>query len=565
MTKKIISLLFFSFVTLYFGAIPLFAQEGASNNKFGIHIAKPHDEDIEKAAELVNGNGGAWGYVTVVMQDDDRKKDQWQAHFDMMRRLKLIPIVRLATHPEGSNWKRPSVDEADDWANFLDSLNWPVKDRYVILFNEPNHASEWGGEVDTKSYAEVAKAFAEKLNAKNPDFVVMMAGMDAAAPSARPSLEDSGIFVRQVVEAIGKDTVNNLFEAYASHSYPNPAFSGPPTASGKGTVRSYEWELNLLNQLGIKELPVFITETGWNGDSVGRDKTAEYLKYAYQNIWLTDGRVKAVTPFILNYQGEPFLKFSWRKFESEDFYPQFEAIKNLTKIVGKPQIHERGRILFDLPTDMVEDSNYHYTITLKNEGQGYWDKGHGYKLKLTDAENNEYLFADLFRIEPGQAGVIDLYFKTDKPTNVQVRKIELYQYDKKILESNAWKYVVSPLPSLKLQAKFLPKIETTSSKFEVQIFNENEELVYKKKMIKVESGVGKIDNIRNIAYGRTYRIVILHEGYLPRQTYFKFERGTNEIVFERMLPFDLNGDGKLSLEDIWKGVTQPSELEKFLP
>jgi hypothetical protein len=123
---------------LSLGAIPLFAQEQASNNKFGIHLAKPAEEDIEDANALVNGNGGSWGYVTLVMQEDDRNKGQWQGTFDKLRELKLIPIIRIATKPEGGNWRRPSKEDAEEWANFLDSLHWVVKERYVILFNEPN-------------------------------------------------------------------------------------------------------------------------------------------------------------------------------------------------------------------------------------------------------------------------------------------------------------------------------------------------------------------------------------------------------------------------------------------
>ncbi len=548
-------------------AVPaVFAQEAASNNKYGIHIAKPHDEDISKAAELVNGNGGAWGYVTMVMQDDDRDLNAWQAKFNLMRELRLIPILRLATHPEEGNWATPTKEDAQTWVDFLNELRWPTQKRHVILFNEPNHATEWGGKVDPHGYAAVVKEFAAKFQEKSPDFVVMMGGLDAAAPSAPPSLEDSGNFLRIVIETIGKDDFNKLFDAYASHSYPNPGFRGSPLSSGKGTVRSYEWELDLLKSLGIKEMPVYITETGWDGDAVGRDTTANYLAYAYQNIWLPDARVKAITPFILNYQGEPFLKFSWRKFQSQDFYPQFDKIKSLKKVIGKPEIIEKGSIVIhELPTDLVEGSNYHFYITLQNDGQGYWDKEHGYKLKLTTADNNDYLFSGLYKIEPQEAGVVDLFFKTDKPTNVQIRKVELYRHDKKVLESSAWRYVVSALPSLNIQAKFLTKIDTTSSKFEVQIFDEKEELVYKKRNIQIRDNSGKVDAIRNVAFNKTYRIVILHKGYLPRQAHVTFNRGLNEVVFERMLPFDMNGDGALTFTDVWQGVTTPSELEKFLP
>ena len=81
---------------------------------------------------------------------------------DQLRERQLIPIIRIATKGEGSSWRRPKLEEAQEWANFLNSLNWVVKNRYVILFNEPNHATEWGGTVDPKSFAEVNREFAKK-------------------------------------------------------------------------------------------------------------------------------------------------------------------------------------------------------------------------------------------------------------------------------------------------------------------------------------------------------------------------------------------------------------------
>lgn len=64
----------------------------AKNNKFGIHIMDEHD--LVDAANLVNSNGGEWGYVTIVIRDDQLNRDRWQSVFNQMRRLKLIPIVR---------------------------------------------------------------------------------------------------------------------------------------------------------------------------------------------------------------------------------------------------------------------------------------------------------------------------------------------------------------------------------------------------------------------------------------------------------------------------------------
>src|SRR3990170_4022812 len=180
------------------------------NNKFGIHLAQPHLEDLEKAKDLVNSNGGDWGYVTLVIPENDRDKNKWQEVFDKMRELHLIPIIRLATVPQGDKWRRPTADDADSWVEFLNSLHWVVKDRYVILFNEPNHGNEWGGLVDPENYVKVALEFSKKLKEKNPDFFIMLAGLDASAPSSYPNFEDEGIFLKSVFNNGAVEQWNNL-------------------------------------------------------------------------------------------------------------------------------------------------------------------------------------------------------------------------------------------------------------------------------------------------------------------------------------------------------------------
>jgi hypothetical protein len=128
------------------------------NNKIGIHILTADPKEASEAAQLANNNGD-WGYVTVIIQDDDRKVDKWQAFFNDLRRRHLIPIVRIATHSDQGNWSVPSSGEENGWAEFLNNLIWPTKNRYVIIFNEPNHGQEWGGKVDAAEYAQTLDRF----------------------------------------------------------------------------------------------------------------------------------------------------------------------------------------------------------------------------------------------------------------------------------------------------------------------------------------------------------------------------------------------------------------------
>jgi hypothetical protein len=520
------------------------------NNIYGIHLAQPHPEDIKIASDLVNSNGGKWGYVTLVIQENDRSREKWQGVFDQLRELQLIPIVRLATRAEGENWRRPEVNDAQGWADFLNSLNWVTRNRYVILFNEPNHNSEWGGEVDERSFARVTVEFSKKLKEKNQDFFVMLAGFDASAPSWPPGMEDEEVFLKRALDE--KKDLFKYIDGLSSHSYPNPAFAGSPYSVGRGTIRTYQWELDLIQSLGVdKALPVFITETGWK---LGSDITvSQNFQIAY-NLWSQDQRIWAVTPFILNYQSPPFLEFSWRKPGDNGYWQQFYSVQSSSKIKGEPEIIEKGKIEYKLPHELVAQSKYDFRVSAENTGQAIWDENYGYKLQITNdgVKSTETLVGVVKDIKPFQEKSIYFSLKTGLKEGTQQVRFTLVKDGKNILESKAWKFNILPLPSLDFEVGFFPFFKGKGDDFEIQIFDPEERLVFKKKGITVEDGRGLVKSIQNIAIDELYRVVILKPGYLPRQSYYVFKKKDNAIKFEKMMPVDFNRDGKFDWNDILK-------------
>ncbi len=541
----------------------IYAQE--ENNKFGIHLAQPQDEDIDRAEKLVNSNGGTWGYITLVIQENDRDLNKWQGIFDKLRERRLIPIIRVATQGEGSNWRRPDSADAKGWVDFFNKLNWVVKERYIILFNEPNHASEWGGSVDPVSFAKVNEEFARQLKKASKDFYIMMGGLDASAPSQRPNFEDEAVFLDEVIEEIGVDDFNKYFDGLSSHSYPNPGFVGSPYGSGRGTVRNYQWELEYLTLKGIKDLPVFITETGWNANALGRERIAEYFRTAYRDVWLPDPRIKAVTPFVLNYQTEPFLQFSWIKPQNAGEYPEYSVVQSMEKEKGRPDIRHSGRFIMDLPKEIVEDSTYHFQITLQNSGQAIWSEDEKYSLKLEGIDQSKYLISAIGQIKPFDSRTFDVYLTTRDQVGEIKTEFVLYRGDEVIMKSNQWTFTIVPLPPLDFKVGLFPKFNTNSTNFEVQFFDEYEQLVFKISSLKVVNGKGNIEKVENIALGRKYRVVVLKKNYLPRQTFVRFKKENNEIEFESMLPLDFSGDGALNWNDIPAFFTSPQGILNIMP
>lgn len=425
------------------------------NNRFGIHVVD--EGDLNKAAELVNSNGGEWGYVTVVIQQDDRIVQKWQKIFDRMRELKLIPIVRLATKVENGVWIKPKEEEVRSWADFLNALNWVVKNRYVVFYNEPNHAKEWGGQVRPDEYAKMTRALMKQLKEFNNDYFVLPAGLDLAADNSLGT--KTAVSFWQGIYNTDSDLLKD-FDGLTSHSYPNPAFSGKPTDVGQKSIRGYQWEISYLKRYGVRsDVPVFITETGWEhkeGKMDGKykltaDQVADYYKSAFEGAWNND-QVVAVTPFILNYQDDPFDHFSWTKYQSGEMYPQFEVVKDLPKLTGKPvQIAQADYIPRYFPSSFAVDGQYQVAVRFLNTGQAIWYEDDT-EVRVSASNGSEVQAERVETVPPGYVAKVWLKINTPPIEGEETLRISLWRNGSRISPEITKMVLIKP-NSVMLQLK----------------------------------------------------------------------------------------------------------------
>ena len=429
--KKIISIIIA--ITILFSINSCVLAENSPtnvpNNKFGIHITD--EKDLPDAAALINSTGGDWGYVTLVITERERDHDRWQQVFDQMRRLRLIPIIRIATKATGDIWEAPNDAEINNWIAFLNSLNWVIENRYIVIANEPNHSYEWGGKIDPSAYATYLNKFAVKLHEASPDFFVLPAGLDASAKNTTLTM-DSSIFLKRMLASEPK-LFDNL-DGWVSHSYPNPAFAGKETDIGRGTINTFAWELNYIKSLGVdKELPVFITETGWSNQKIDPSIISTKFEYAFKNVW-NDPKIVAVTPFILNYPQAPFSEFSWKKSDG-NFYPLYSSIQAITKIAGEPVQKVSGQILGALAQPIIlYGSDFAGAILAKNTGQSIWNTKDVIVTGTTkDVVIKSYSFPN---IEPMRLGLIIFKAVAPKTPGIYSRSIFLTDKNGKRITNN---------------------------------------------------------------------------------------------------------------------------------
>lgn len=549
-------ILFFSFVTHTEAKFnPLETQ----NNKYGILTVEP--DDILEISTLVNSTGGDWGYVTLVIQEDDRSIEKWQAVFNRMRRVHLIPIVRLATKIEGDAWKKPTIESISDWISFFNALNWPIENRYVVLFNEPNHANEWGRSLDPKGYALVATAFAKAFHVASDDYFILPAGLDVSASTDGRSL-DAASYLKQMYNA--NPELFELLDGWVSHSYPNPAFSGSAYAYGRGTLRSYAWEREYMRSLGVtKSYPIFITETGWvhlfgitnNFNLLSPEAIGSALQQASVGAW-KDAFIVAITPFIYNYQGLPFDHFSWKKLGSNDFYAHYFAYQAIPKIRGMPFFRESYTLDHPLiPETLVKNSSVTLTAKISNTGQSIISQNGGYTLTIDGPMEFVSITDSLPTIEPGESGDVRLHLRV--PNREESFPFTLsITHDNRAVTLQTGTITLIPPPSLTLDIQLGWKKRSDTKEATVLIYDKDE-LIHKIHGVWIKNGIGTVSDLTNVIPNNFYRVVLLVPQYLPRQTIATIKAEGSTILMPRMYPVDVNSDGTFTLADIVTMLTLP--------
>lgn len=592
---KLFSLLFafiLSFILYTLYSIPAYAISNplsVPNNKYGIHIISATRDEASEAARLVNTNGD-WGYITVLAESGDRNEQKWQEFFNELRRRHLIPLVRLATKPTGSGvWERPYEGEEKAWADFLDKLNWPTKNRYVILYNEPNHASEWGGSVDAADFARTTNRTIDALRAKSDDFFILNAGFDASTPNEKPRYADEEEFLKEMNTTV--PGIFNKFDGWVSHSYPNPGFSGKPNDSGRGTIRNWEWEIELLNELGVdKVLPIFITETGWkhsDGVSVNNnfpspETVAGYFKDAFDQAW-NNNRIVAVTPFLLNYSDPPFDQFSFKKVGSElknakpgdEYHPAFYEIQNLHKTAGKPEQIEKAQFTklglekdgftnyleatsSGISASLPQNETYNLLLTFKNTGQSIWGDGNNITLNLSGGEKvfeqTTFSLPDSKKIEPQGEVTFKIPVKA-LPGGIYNTSFNLFSSNKPLLDKDYPFYIEVKAPVLLSVTSKLKWKENPTGNYILGVLGELRYALSATNIMVNLDNEGKSQPVeaRYLLPDQQYLFTLEKPYYKPKSINQKVGPGQNILDFGELQP------------DFRSAILRPDEFWKLLP
>jgi len=453
----------------------ILSKDVYAKNIYGLHLTQT--EDIKIVSPIINSSQGDWGWVTITIRLDQLNHNQWQDFFNHCRRLHLIPLIRLATKLEEGSWLKPTEQNIKDFSQFLNSLNWPTTDKHIILFNEVNRGDEWGKDPNSQEYANISIFASQRFKKLDPNFIILTAGLDLAAPHTPPNYFGADLYYQEIIK--NKPDFFNHIDGLSSHSYPNHGFIGKPSDTGRHSIIGYQWELEYLKNLGVSQkLPVYITETGWphregiilDDQFYTTNTTADFLIKAY-NIWQKDEQIIAVTPFIFNYPQEPFDHFSWLD-KNNNLYPAYNQFINYPKQQNTPSQFNTFQVTkINLPPIIFPNHQYQAKIVLKNTGQTIWStKDTSFCLLPQSTQNvilSQICSNPQVYTEPGQNQTIEFTLTiTTEPklpkTLIGWQKIEQYFEIKPIIQSipvyypkstflqNFFKYLIKKFSTLAL-------------------------------------------------------------------------------------------------------------------
>lgn len=329
-------LLAFLLLPLLVGAAepePRAAPNLPPNNIMGLNLARLHQPKyVWAAADVVNANGGAWGYVTVLLTNADRDNPeadyQLQQLLDRCFESKLQPIVRVGTRFDETTglWDRPTLDDPSLWRRLFERVKWPNRTVWIVPANEPNLGREWGGSVDVVSYARYLEHFLDVF-ADSDRFKVVNGPLNLSNATQLPEMEDAFEFLTDL-QTTSPELVARL-PAWASNSYQVDGLG-----SGiRYTHRGYQAELEAIG----RDMPVIVTETGVLHNR-GQDEEARFFADAYRD-WQADPRVLAATPLLWDPDADDHWLFSFGNDGTVvGAGAAYDRLRALPRVAGSPDL-----------------------------------------------------------------------------------------------------------------------------------------------------------------------------------------------------------------------------------
>ncbi len=232
-----------------------------------------------------------WAYYEKTREQFDwRSADQIVDHANrqglrVIARLGFVPTwARPLTTAGGKTTTFTHLDEADygllaDYAAAF-AAHFKGRVHHLVIWNEPNLSSEWGlRPVDPAAYVRLLQVVYPAIKRADPEMQVLVG---ALAPTLEPPGSLQGLndllYLAQMYAAM---PAARPYDAWALHSYGQTYPPEDAPLLDRINFRRTELLRQIMVDHGDADVPVFITESGWNDDSRWANGVSPAQRIAY--------------------------------------------------------------------------------------------------------------------------------------------------------------------------------------------------------------------------------------------------------------------------------------------
>jgi len=247
------------------------------NPKMGVHTRLTDEVEpwkIKRTLEMVREMGAPWivEYFPWAYHESIPGLFNWEHSdlvFDHADRQGLKIIARLGLVP---GWARPydsassflPSEHVDDFGDYVQAFVERYGNRVpaIVIWNEPNLALEWGFQpIDPEGYTKLLAVAYTRAKMANPDVVVLGGALapTLAPPGSEQAMNDL-IYLQRMLDA----GAGEVMDGVAVHAYGWGFPADDPPDPEVINFRRTELVHQLLVDNGYRNLPIYITEGGWN-------------------------------------------------------------------------------------------------------------------------------------------------------------------------------------------------------------------------------------------------------------------------------------------------------------
>ncbi|NLV73605.1 MAG: hypothetical protein GXY52_02815 [Chloroflexi bacterium] len=264
------------------------------NPKVGVHTRLTDEVEpwkVQRTLQMVREMGSPWvvEYFPWAYYEPAPGRYEW-SHADLVVEHAvaqgLTVIARIDMVPE---WARPSEttdrylapENYADYARFIEVFvtHFRGRVRYVVIWNEPNLAFEWGYRPpDPAAYAELLKQAYQAAKRADPSIRVLAAGL---APTIAPPGDPFGYNDLLYLDELLRAGAGAYMDGLAAHAYGMTFPHDDPPAPDMVNFRRVELLHEVMLRHGLADKPVYITEGGWNDNPRWTRAVRPYQRIAY--------------------------------------------------------------------------------------------------------------------------------------------------------------------------------------------------------------------------------------------------------------------------------------------